>query len=148
MFLNQTALRPVHIAVMDLACSHWLTNQIIYLGMVQYEATMALLKVSIVSEWIQIFVPPKTRNSFFIASSTIIVVNIAYYLASILTTSLICPTRGTLCDHSLFVFVSSASINLASDLALLILPIKTIWELQLPRRKKISISLVFGIGLV
>ncbi|KAI8954890.1 hypothetical protein F4801DRAFT_530345 [Xylaria longipes] len=122
--------------------------RIIYLGMVQYEATMALLKISIVSEWIQIFVPPKTRNSFFIVSLVVIVVNVAYYLASILTASLICPTRGTLCDHSLFVFVSSAGINLASDLVLLVLPITAIWKLQLPRRKKISISFVFGIGLI
>ncbi|RYC65476.1 hypothetical protein CHU98_g728 [Xylaria longipes] len=122
--------------------------RIIYLGMVQYEATMALLKVSIVSEWIQIFVPSKTRNSFFITSLIVIVINVAYYLASILTTSLICPTRGTLCDRSLFVFASSASINLASDLVLLVLPIKAIWKLQLPQRKKINISFVFGIGLI
>ncbi|KAI0444503.1 hypothetical protein F4803DRAFT_572981 [Xylaria telfairii] len=121
---------------------------VVYLGMVQYEATMALLKVSIIYEWIQIFVPPKTRNWFFIISLTTIVVNVVYYLAAILVTTLICPTPATLCDYSFLVFLNSASINLASDLVLLVLPIKTIWKLQLPRRKKISISLVFGIGVI
>ncbi|KAI0479446.1 hypothetical protein GGR56DRAFT_635060 [Xylariaceae sp. FL0804] len=122
--------------------------RITYLGMVFYEATMGTLKVCILSEWIQIFVPGKTRNGFFWAAVTIGTVNVAYYLASILTTSLICPTHATLCGRSLFIFVSSASVNVVSDLAILVLPLRTIWKLQLPRHKKINISFVFGVGLI
>ncbi|KAI0467001.1 hypothetical protein F4859DRAFT_518620 [Xylaria cf. heliscus] len=121
---------------------------IIYLGMVMYEATMATLKVSILSEWIQIFVPPKMRNTFFWTSVAIIGVNVAYYLSSILAVSLSCPTRATLCDRSSVIFICSAVINLLSDLTIFVLPIRAIWQLQLPRSKKISISFVFGLGLI
>ncbi|KAI1816294.1 hypothetical protein GGS20DRAFT_583674 [Poronia punctata] len=121
---------------------------IIYLGMVQYEATMGSLKVAILSEWIQIFVPRGTRNTFFWTSVALITVNVAYYISSILATSLTCPTRGTLCDRSTVIFVCSASINLVSDLIILVLPIRTIWKLQIPKQKKIAISFVFGLGII
>ncbi|KAI0388937.1 hypothetical protein F5Y17DRAFT_451024 [Xylariaceae sp. FL0594] len=121
---------------------------IFYIAMVLYEVSMACLKVSILSEWIQIFVPHGTRNRFFWTSATLIAVNVAYYLSAIVAISVTCPTRATLCARSTVIFVSSATINLTSDLVILALPIHVIWKLQLPRRKKIAISFVFGLGII
>ncbi|GAW20837.1 hypothetical protein ANO14919_103490 [Xylariales sp. No.14919] len=52
------------------------------------------------------------------------------------------------CDHPSAWYYTSAFINAIEDLVVLILPTPIIWKLQMTRKKKISISLVFFIGYV
>lgn len=44
--------------------------------------------------------------------------------------------------------VAQAGLNIFSDLFILILPMRTIWNLQLPIRQKISVSSIFAVGVL
>jgi hypothetical protein len=43
---------------------------------------------------------------------------------------------------------ASVSINMALDLAVVILPLPVVWGLQIPTRKKIFVSVMFSLGLM
>ena len=43
---------------------------------------------------------------------------------------------------------SSVAVNMAIDLAIVALPLPTIWALQMRMRKKLGISFLFSIGLL
>ncbi|TGJ81946.1 hypothetical protein E0Z10_g6816 [Xylaria hypoxylon] len=129
---------------------------IIYISTSFFEATMGTLKTAILREWIRLFVPRGTKNNFYWACIVIMCLNILYYVASILASGLSCfphekiwnkTLRGT-CVNSKVIFVSSASINLVSDLCILILPQRIIWRLHTSKQKKIAVSSVFAIGVM
>ncbi|KAI9842248.1 MAG: hypothetical protein M1837_007393 [Sclerophora amabilis] len=44
-------------------------------------------------------------------------------------------------------FIATAVINIISDFAMLVLPIGSIWQLQMPKRRKMGLSAVFLTGL-
>lgn len=44
--------------------------------------------------------------------------------------------------------VSSASIQLASDIAIMLLPQRVIWTLKMTWRKRMGVSVIFGLGLL
>ncbi|KAI0969455.1 hypothetical protein F4678DRAFT_438740 [Xylaria arbuscula] len=129
---------------------------IIYISTAFFEATMGTLKTAILREWIRMFVPRGTKNSFYWACIIVMCLNILYYTASILASALSCSPHekiwnkslpGT-CVNSKVIFVSSASINLVSDICILILPQRIIWRLHTSRQKKIAVSSVFAIGVI
>lgn len=81
-------------------------------------------------------------------------INVVYYSAAILVSSLSCfpheriwdkTVPGT-CIDSKIILISSATLNVVSDLLILVLPQKTIWSLHISTKKKIGISLVFTVG--
>ena len=43
---------------------------------------------------------------------------------------------------------ASVSISMALDLIIVILPLPTIWALQMPLRRKIGVSFMFSLGLL
>lgn len=45
-------------------------------------------------------------------------------------------------------FIASSAFHTLSDLVILVLPIPCIWSLQLPRKKKISLSIMFSAGIM
>lgn len=52
---------------------------------------------------------------------------------------------ATCIDSTKFFWVS-ASINVVTDVALLLLPLPLVWKLQMPSKQKTLISLVFVLG--
>ena len=53
--------------------------------------------------------------------------------------------EGT-CINKGAVYISTASLNAITDMALLIMPIPVIWKLQLPKLQKIGLIAMFGVG--
>ena len=43
---------------------------------------------------------------------------------------------------------SSAVVNMIIDLVIMVLPTPVIWKLQMPLRKKVSISAIFSLGFM
>jgi hypothetical protein len=43
---------------------------------------------------------------------------------------------------------ASVSINMALDLAVVLLPLPVVWGLRMPMRKKITVTLMFSLGLM
>jgi hypothetical protein len=117
---------------------------------------MLLLKPIILWEWVRIFVPAPTRNFFYWACHIVAAVNIAFYSAALISTHLACqPYRrnwdktipGTCIDIKI-INLSTAIINFILDIAILILPQKIIWGLQMSTQRKFGMSIIFAIGIM
>ncbi|OTA97789.1 hypothetical protein M434DRAFT_26525 [Hypoxylon sp. CO27-5] len=129
--------------------------QIIFMGMCFWVATMALVKSSILIEWIRIFTPMNTRPLFHKSCKVLLVFNVLFYAAVLVSLNLTCfPYRriwdktvpGTCVDIKVINLVATV-INFVLDIAVLILPQNIIWGLKLSIGKKIGISAVFAVGI-
>ena len=58
------------------------------------------------------------------------------------------PTLPGHCINSDAVDVVTAAINVLSDIVLLLLPLKCVWELQMQSRSKVAVSAVFLTGIL
>lgn len=56
------------------------------------------------------------------------------------------PTLKGNCVDFADVLIAVATINVVSDLSILILPIAKVWQLQMSRHKKIGVSTIFAAG--
>jgi hypothetical protein len=50
------------------------------------------------------------------------------------------------CGNMAAEFISVGTINLLIDVAIIVLPMPVLWNLQLPIRKKLGLTAIFGIG--
>lgn len=116
-----------------------------------------LLKAAIIIDWIRIFVPGHTRNRFFWCGWALIGLNTGFYVVGILTENLACvpfqytwdkTIPGGHCRIGGAIKVATTAIDFVSDLAVTILPQQVIWRLQMSTKKKIGVSVLFGIGLL
>ncbi|KAI6080682.1 hypothetical protein F4821DRAFT_250997 [Hypoxylon rubiginosum] len=120
-----------------------------------YAASMMITKTAILQEWISIFVPTGNRNYFYWLSYGVIGFNILWYSSSIITLNLSCIPYAAIFDLAMpakcinfnAVIAAGAAINLVSDLIILALPQHTIWRLNMTKKKKMGISVVFAIGI-
>ena len=58
------------------------------------------------------------------------------------------PVPGGHCKDITIEEEVNTAINLAIDVAIVLLPIPPVWKLQMPISKKLGVSALFGIGLV
>lgn len=138
---------------------HEATNtpiQLIHLAGVFYTACLPLLKISILLEWLGMFVPRGRRNWFFWAAWFMIGLQIAFGVAIVIALNLACiPTKKKWefwvpgkCINAHNIEVVSASFQLGSDLFVLLVPQKIIWDLQMSWRKRLGVSVIFSLGIL
>ncbi|KAI1264506.1 hypothetical protein F5Y18DRAFT_436892 [Xylariaceae sp. FL1019] len=121
-----------------------------------YGITMFFAKTAILLEWMRIFVPDHTRNYFFYICCFLIALNLGVYTAGTIATNFACLPREKLwhrwveghCIDRHRLDTNSASFNLAIDLFILLLPQRIIWTLQMTKKKKIGVSIIFSVGLL
>ncbi|KAI2615392.1 hypothetical protein GGR54DRAFT_642413 [Hypoxylon sp. NC1633] len=58
------------------------------------------------------------------------------------------PTLEGRCINTQPALISSSAINMVSDITILILPVVTIWQLQMPMKSKLEAAPVFAVGVV
>jgi hypothetical protein len=117
---------------------------------------MGSVKSAIVLEWIRLFVPSGTRTPFWWTCQVVMWVNIVYYTAVVIISAVSCSPHEKIWNQALpgkcfnikAFFVSNAAINLGSDIIVLALPQKIIWNLKMSRRKKAGVSLLFATGVM
>ncbi|KAH9907513.1 hypothetical protein F4778DRAFT_544867 [Xylariomycetidae sp. FL2044] len=127
----------------------------IHLGIIFYCVSILLIKSSILIEWLHLFVPLRTRNTFYWCCVALLAVNGVFYITLFTISNLACtPYRRnwdkTVPGHCMdikTVNLASAIVNLVLDLAILILPQRVIWGLQTTRKNKIGVSMVFAVGV-
>ncbi|KAK5988317.1 hypothetical protein PT974_12467 [Cladobotryum mycophilum] len=121
-----------------------------------YIGVVMSLKAAIILEWVSVFVPKGVRNTFFWVYHGLLSFNVLFYLSVLVAINLRCrPFRriweltieGKCYDIKYFE-LTSATINLVSDMLMLLLPQRVIWRLQMSKPKKIGVSIVFAIGLL
>ncbi|KAJ2992348.1 hypothetical protein NUW58_g2196 [Xylaria curta] len=130
-------------------------NLHIFIGIEFWLVAVLLVKSSILLEWLRIFAPTGSRP-FTMSCKVLLVVNVIFYTAALLTLNLACqPFRKTwnktvegTCIDSKSLHLCAVIVNLILDLAILILPQPVIWRLQMTTPRKIGVSTVFAIGIL
>ncbi|KAI0904340.1 hypothetical protein F4823DRAFT_634490 [Ustulina deusta] len=121
------------------------------LGTITFGLGIAFLKVAILLDWMRIFVPTGTRNTLFWILQLFIWSNALFYFIGTFVDAFECPSKdvGTVkCNTDVAKYIlTSAVINLISDLTILIIPHWVIWKLNMSNAQKKGISLLFLIGL-
>lgn len=129
----------------------------VYVATLLYGTAMMCLKLAILFSWLDIFVPTGTRNRLYWAIHILIWSNVIFFMVTEFADIFQCTPiekiwntlyEGGSCslDADAINF-SAVLINLASDLAILILPQWTLWHLNLPWRRRLGVSCLFAIGL-
>ncbi|KAF2966245.1 hypothetical protein GQX73_g7356 [Xylaria multiplex] len=121
-----------------------------------YSVHILVSKAAILLEWLHIFVPGGTRNAFFWACHILLWVNVLFYFSIIIVANLVCFPFALIWDKTLegtcidgkVIEVTSAVLNLTSDVIILVLPQRVIWNLQMKMQKKIGFSVIFAIGIL
>ena len=130
--------------------------QLIHLAGVFYTACLPLLKISILLEWVGMFVARGNRNWFFWASWIMIGLQVAFGVGVVIALNLACiPTKkkwepwleGT-CIDAHQIETASAAFQLASDTFVLLIPQKIIWDLQMSWKKRLGVSVIFSLGVL
>ncbi|KAI1772054.1 hypothetical protein F4818DRAFT_427460 [Hypoxylon cercidicola] len=116
-----------------------------------------LIKVAICMEWLHLFSPKGTRGFVFWSSHFIIWTNILTYFICIVLLNIACvpyernwnklvPGTCGRADTARNTLVTSI-INVATDIMIFIIPQKTIWNLNMSKRKRLGVSIIFAIGI-
>lgn len=113
---------------------------------------MFFIKLSILLQYMKIFVPAGTRNLMYWGIQIVIWLNLAFYSIGTLVEIFACTPREKFWDVTITtghcidrnaINVASSAVNSCSDFITLLLPQKAIWDLQMPLRRKLAISSVF-----
>ena len=124
--------------------------QILYILQMFWNTTLPAIKISILLFYRRLF--PARR--LLVASSIIGAIVLAWYIAIQITAIFQCLPihyywrrvgQGH-CIQTTNFYIILASLNLATDVAVLILPIPFVWHLQVRKSKKLSLSVIFLLG--
>ncbi|KAL8767435.1 MAG: hypothetical protein Q9194_005980 [Teloschistes cf. exilis] len=107
-----------------------------------YHLTIMTTKIAVLLQYLRIFVPTRNRN-FYLTWSLIgvnVIINISLGLAfgvqCIPRRKIWTPTLEGRCIDLGAAFLVSAVTNTITDISAFLLPLSSIWELQLPRERK------------
>ncbi|KAG4428195.1 hypothetical protein IFR05_016323 [Cadophora sp. M221] len=122
-----------------------------YLSILFYNMSLCLSKFAILLFCQRLFAPSSWRKAYLVTLTCI-----GIYTAWAVATSIVpcVPVRrywdktvqGRCLPNEVLWFLN-AGLNIVSDFVVVLLPIPTVFALRLPRKQKIGVSLVFGLGL-
>lgn len=165
MFVHQWDVRvkdiaePLHVQC-NTTHTYWMMvvnmRQIIYIGINLYSATMLATKAAILKEWARLFVPYGSRNAFFWICHVLLIVTVLFNGTVLISTNLTCFPREKIwdktipgkCSNPKVTLIISSVINVILDFFILLLPQNIIWRLQMTKKKKVGMSLIFTIGIL
>lgn len=113
--------------------------------------SMFFTKVSILLLFLRIFVPPGSQKTkIFYAIWIVIWFNFFYCVALVLTVLLQCVGKkhgsGTTCIDTFPLLITASTINVLSDIVMLIIPLNSVWKLHMSHRQKYGLSFIFAVG--
>lgn len=115
-----------------------------------YASTIVTIKFSVLAFYRRVFATPDFR----LISSAVAGLVAAWWIAVVLVSIFSCkPIYGFWdktvhpdCINSKTFFIGNAVPNIATDIIILVLPIRMIWRLNTTRPQKISLSIIFLLG--
>jgi hypothetical protein len=124
--------------------------QLLYASIFIYNTGLFTCKGSIVYQYLRFFVERTFRRLAWALIAVIVVGALTFLLGTALTCMPVDKfwyvEKPGGCINKQAFWYSFSSFNLVTDFACLALPIPVLWKLQLPRRQKISLLFVFGLG--
>ena len=58
------------------------------------------------------------------------------------------PLKPGVCEHTLQSLIALTTLNMVGDLFIILLPMPMIWSLQMAKRRKIELTIVFALGVM
>lgn len=121
-----------------------------------YGFVIFLIKLAILLQCVRVFVPRKERNAMFWACHGLMWLNFIFYFNGAFLMIFFCtpvekfwnPWIKGHCRDFDTINIVGAVINTASDVSILILPQPIIWNLKLPLKRKIGVSVIFLAGVL
>ncbi len=119
-----------------------------------YAVILALIKVAILVEWLQIFIPKGTRNFFFWCAHVLLWVNARFYLSAIVVIIVSYVPQENDWNKLLRgiddipLDIASSAVNFLVDIGILLLPQGVIWRLNMSSKNKAGVSAIFGLGVL
>lgn len=123
-----------------------------YFTIVNYNTGLACVKVSILLLYLRILRDLNYRKACFVALFVVITVSLWTVISSVFFCT---PIRKNwdrsqegYCLNQAVVWFTNATLNIFTDLIVLILPLPILPKIKQPRQQKISIYLIFGLGFL
>lgn len=122
-----------------------------------YAPTIFSIKLSILLQYIQVFMPNKQPRFLYWITILLIGCNaVAYFVLDIIQIWSCNPIRkswdpfvtGGWCLDVEALNVSASSVNVASDTVIFLLPQYVIWRLHMPTKQKVAVSLMFLVAIL
>ncbi|KAF2464557.1 uncharacterized protein BDR25DRAFT_95504 [Lindgomyces ingoldianus] len=123
-----------------------------------YGPTIFVVKMSILVQYLRMLAPNRTVNPFMFWGSWIIIsTSFTFYTIDTFITIFACNPREKIwnklrqeghCMNYNAVVLATGYFNIISDVAILLLPVRSVWQLSIPLRKKVAISFLFATGLL
>lgn len=122
---------------------------------VYYTILIFITKLSILLQYLRIFVPNRQGAAYYIAHFLIWANLIAYLIIAFLALFQ-CTPRERIWDPRVpgkclnfgAILAAGGIVNVISDFSVLALPLVSTWQLQMATKHKIGISAVFAIGFL
>lgn len=130
--------------------------QNIYIGWIMYGVTIALVKVSLLLQYLKIFMPVRRYSLMRLITFFLIWATVLFYLISSFVEIFSCNPRerfwNPLIEGRCFdvpaIQIASTALKSVSDFVILLLPQVVIWRLQMSFQNKLKISAVFLTGFL
>ncbi|KAG4435113.1 hypothetical protein IFR05_009400 [Cadophora sp. M221] len=121
-----------------------------YASILLYNFALAVVKVSILLQYRRIFTAPATQKACVVG----LVVIVCWAITQIFLNAMICmpvasfwdPTIQGKCIPFLPIWYTYAVVNIITDFSIFILPLPALKSLQLPKKQKIILFVIFGLG--
>ena len=139
-------------------CPQWEIEhqQWINFSSIIYCPLVFFVKLSILLQYLRIFVPNRKANMpLFVAIQVCIWSCFILYFVSMIFAIVDCTPRekiwnplitGGHCFNASAAYLATSIINVLTDFTILILPMPSLWKLQMPIRRKILTSAIFATG--
>ncbi|KAH8888969.1 hypothetical protein GQ53DRAFT_723745 [Thozetella sp. PMI_491] len=124
--------------------------ELFYFGEATYYVTVSLTKVSILFLYLKL-IPQRGYQYIcwgmmaFVALTGLTCVIAGIFQCNPIHKAWDTDVPGT-CFNQVALYLSNAGLNILQDFIIYILPVKRLWEIQLPRKQRIALIIVFVIG--
>lgn len=124
--------------------------QLFWISIPFYNAAMITAKASIIIQYFHVFPTKKMRLVCWITAAILAICGVWVVLSAFLNCIPVAtfwdPTVPGHCLKDKELWFSNASLNILTDLAILIIPIPALASLDLPIRQKVGLCCVFALG--
>lgn len=127
--------------------------KILFACYLAYATAITFAKCSIIASYIRVFPHQHVRKISYATGFVVV----SFWICQIFAICFTCIPIQALWDYSILnakcfpvvdFFYVAAGFNIASDIVLCLIPLPTLWSLQLPTFQKITVCILFGIGLL
>lgn len=130
--------------------------QNIYIAWILYGITIAMVKVSLLLQYLKILMPVRKYSVMRLTTFIVIGVTSLFYFISTFFEIFACSPRERFwnplvkghCFNVDDIQITSTALNSASDFVILMLPQVVIWRLQMSFQNRLKISAVFLTGFL